>query len=128
MHVGNALIKHVRSLPEQAVDGAVYHFLVARHGRRGQYYRVARHYTNLPVVLVSDTRQGRGWLSLASRTDDDHLLWMKLVNILHANDHPFGDIQVTQINCHLDVVDHTATGQRNETFVTRRCLHYLLHP
>src|SRR6266700_1435849 len=128
MHVGNALIQHVRTLPEQTVDGSMYHFLIAWHWRCGQNHRIAWHDTNLSMVLVGNTRQGRGWFPLAPSTDDDHLIRMKLVDILNPNDHPLGHVQVAQFYRHLDIVDHTATRQRDVTFVTGSRVHHLLNP
>src|SRR5690242_18503209 len=103
MHIREALIKHLRSQPEQVVDGAMDHLLVARNWSCRENNGVSRCNANQAMILVCNARQGRGWLSLAARADYHHLIRMELVDVLSTNNHAFGDIQVAQFHCHLDV-------------------------
>src|SRR5258708_20351064 len=81
MHIGDSLVVDVSPLAEKVVDCAIDHFLVAwnRGGREND--RIMRLYAHKTMILVSDTRESRGWLSLATGTDDDHPPWLAPVKI-----------------------------------------------
>src|SRR5450755_1443276 len=127
VHIRDALIEHLRALAEEAIDRAMHHLLVARYRRCREDHRVARLDTDLAMVLVRDTRQGRSWLALAAGTDDHHLLGLELIDILDADKHAFGNIQVAKLNRHLHIVNHTATDQRDKAIIASGGIDHLLH-
>src|SRR5205823_6260339 len=107
----------LRALTEQVVDRAADHLLIARNRSCRKNYGISRLNAHEAVILVSDTCQGRSWLSLTSGTHEDDLLWMELIDIFSTNERPLRDIQVAKFYRHLHVVDHAAPNQRDKTIV-----------
>src|SRR5690242_16080289 len=126
MYIRDALVEDFRPLPEQTIDCTMHHFLVARYGCSRQDHCISRLDTYQAMILVSYTREGRSRFTLASCTHNHNLLRFELIDILSANNHPFRHIEITQFNCHLHIVDHTATNQRNKALIACRRINYLL--
>src|SRR5579863_1876120 len=127
MHIGDRLVKHLRALAEQVIDGAIHHLFVAWNRGSGENNCIVWLDAHLAMVLVGDTCEGRGWLPLTARANDHYALRRKLVDILGANEHPFRKVQVAKLNRHLYVIHHTAAYKSYYSFVTRGGIHYLLH-
>src|SRR5260370_1455810 len=126
MYIGDSLVVHVGPLAEKVVDRAADHFLIARHWGSREDNRIVRLDTHQAMILVSNARKSRGWLSLAAGTDDDHALGRELVNVFGADERGLGNVQVSQVYCHLHVVDHTASNKRHHTLITNGGIDNLL--
>ena len=74
VHVGDAVVEHVRAELEQIVDRAVHQRFVAGHGRRRQDHHVALDDLHMLVVLVCHACERRGRLALAAGRDDRQLV------------------------------------------------------
>src|SRR5438132_13822251 len=118
MYSGDSLVLPVSPLAEKVVCRAADHFLIARHWGSGEDNRIVRLDTHQAMILVSNARESRGWLSLAAGTDDDHALRRELTNVFGANERGLGNVQVSQVYCHLHVVDYTASNKRHPTLIT----------
>src|SRR5581483_1615856 len=127
MDVRNGLVIDLCSLSEEVIDGAIDHFLVAWHGSRRKNDRISWLNAYQAVILVSDTRQGRGGFTLATRTDNDHLRSRKLVDILRSNEYIFRNVQVAKFNGHLHVIDHAPSHQRDMSIIAHGGIDHLLH-
>src|SRR6266487_553087 len=127
VHIREALVEHLGTLAEEIIDRAMHHLLVARYRRCREDHCIARLYANLAMILIRDTRQGRSWFALTPGTDDHYLFRLKLIDILDADKHALGDIQVAKLNRHLHIVNHAATDQSDETIITGRGVDHLLH-
>src|SRR5260370_8031145 len=81
MYIGDSLVVHVGPLAEKVVDRAADHFLIARHWGSREDNRIVRLDTHQAMILVSNPRKSRGWLSLAAGTHDAHPLRRDLVHV-----------------------------------------------
>src|SRR5258706_5400539 len=121
------MVVHDGPLGEKVVDRAADHFLIARNWGSREDNRIVRLDTHQAMILVSNARESRGWLSLAAGTDDDHALRRELANVFGANGRGLGNVQVSQRYCHFHVVDHTASNKRHHTIITNGGISKLLH-
>src|SRR5215471_7159358 len=117
MHIGNCLIIDFGSLAEKVIDSAVDHFLVARDrcGRENNRIILLDMYKSM--ILVGYACESRGRFSLTTGADDDDTLWWEFVNIFRTNEHSFRDVQVSKVDGHLHIVDHTAPYKGDHTLV-----------
>src|SRR6266550_4822883 len=127
MYIGDSLIIYLGSLAEQVIDSAVDHFLVARHRRSRKNNCIIFLDTYKSMILVSYASESRGWFSLTTSADDDHTLRWKFVNVFRTDEHTLRYVQVSKINRHLHIVDHTAPYKGDHALVATSSINDLLH-
>src|SRR6266702_1289531 len=127
VYIGNCLVIHFSSLAKKVIDGAVDHFLVARHRCSRENNRIILLNAHQSVILVSNACESRGWFSLATSTDDDNTLWWKFVNIFRTDEHTLRYVQVSKVDRHLHIVDHTAPYKGDHALVATSSINDLLH-
>src|SRR5437870_5090706 len=127
MYIGDCLIIYLGSLAEKVIDSAVDHFLVTRHRGSRENNRIIFLDTYKSVILVGYACESRGWFSLTTSADDDDTLWWKFVNVFRTDKHSFRDVQVTKVNRHLHIVDHTASYKGDRALIATSSINNLLH-
>src|SRR5215467_4082575 len=127
VNVRNGLVEDLRALAKQVIDRAVHHFLIARDRRCREDDGIVWLDAHLAMILVGNARESRGWLSLAAGTYDDDLLRLELIDVLSANQHALGNVQVSKLNSHLYIVDHAASHQGDLALVAYGGIDNLLH-
>src|SRR5271165_2239401 len=108
-----SLVVDVGTLPQQVVNISRYRLLIADDGGGAKNDGVAWDDLNEPVIAIGDLGQRRRWFTLAAGADDDELTWWDAHNVFYRHQCTYRHAQVTQLDCHLCIIDHRATYQRN---------------
>src|SRR5215813_2130911 len=77
VYIGDALVKHISTLTEEAIDCAMHHLLISWDGSCRENDSITRGNADQAMILIGNARKGRSWLSLTASTDNDYLLWLE---------------------------------------------------
>ena len=79
------------------------------------------------MILVGYACKSRGWFSLTTSADDNDTLWWKFVNVFRTDEHTLRYVQVSKVNRHLHIVDHTASYKGDHALIATSSINNLLH-
>ena len=126
MHVVHGFIDDLRAQQKQAVHHLGDHLLIAGDGGGGDDDEVPRAHMHVAVAGRGHAGERAQRLALAAGGDEHDLLRRILVQLLDVDEHPFGSVQVSQLQGHLGVVGHAAAAHCHLAAVLHRQVDDLL--
>ncbi len=126
MDIEQFVVVDIGPQAEEVVQSVIDQFLVTGYRSSRDDDRVAGADADGPVFITGHAYQSRGGLALTAGTNYDHLLRREPVDLVNRQQHFGRYVEVTQLDGHLDVVDHAASHHADPPMVSLRYLDDLL--
>lgn len=127
MHVGNAVVNHVRAAAIQLIDDPGNHDFVARNRRRGNDHRVTLANLQFAVFAVGHAGQAAHRLALAARRQHHNFAVRIAVQIANVDEHVLWNFQFADLHRQLGHVDHAPTDKADFPPKFDAVIHHLLN-
>ena len=127
MHVGNAVVNHVRAAAIQLIDDPGNHDFVARNRRRGNDHRVPLANLQFAVLAVGHAGQAAHRFALAARRQHHNFAVRIAVQIANVDEHVLWNFQFADLHRQLGHVDHASTDKADFPPKFDAIIHHLLN-